>query len=102
MPPHYIGVKPRKNGTFGLWTPKNCVDILPKNNVPSGGKPKGQKYYFDGLSDREFAFNVVRSFIGLPIDPVVNTSISEKIQKVIEKYKENFEYVNQQERYMLI
>ena len=99
VPPHYIGVKPRKNGTFGLWTPKNCVDILPKNTVPSGGKPKGQKYYFDGLSDREFAFNVVRSFIGLPLVPVVVTSISDKIQTVIKKYKENFEYINKEERY---
>ena len=92
--PHHIGIKPKKNGNFGMWAKKEYVDALPKELVPKDNKPKGQVLHFVSINNLEFAKNVARVLAG---DTV--STVSDKLKFIIGKYKENFATVDKQERY---
>ena len=92
--PHHIGIKPKKNGNFGMWAKREYVDALPKELVPDGSKPKGQVLHFVSIDNKVFAMNVAKVLAG---DTVC--TISDKLKFIIGKYKENFATVNKQERY---
>ena len=92
--PHHIGIKPKKNGNFGMWAKKEYVDALPKELVPKDNKPKRQVLHFVSINNLEFAKNVARVLAG---DTV--STVSDKLKFIIGKYKENFATVDKQERY---
>lgn len=92
--PHHIGIKPKKNGSFGMWAKREYVDALPKDSVPEGFKPKGQVLHFVSIDNKVFAMNVARVLAG---DAV--STVSDKIKFIIGKYKENFAAINKEERY---
>lgn len=94
-PPHFIGVKPKKDGKFGLWAKREYVDALPKGTIPAWETLKGQTYHYNSIDNTAFACNVARVLAGLE----VKNPISDKLQFVIEKYKENFDEVDKEERY---
>ena len=96
--PHHIGIKAKKKGLFGMWAKKEYVDALPVGSKPDGWELKGQTYHFRSISNIDFALNVARAMVGAEIMSM-NNSISEKLKFIIEKYKENFDTVNKQERY---
>ena len=33
--PHHIGIKPKKNGFFGMWAKRDFVDMLPTEFIPT-------------------------------------------------------------------
>ena len=100
--PHHIGIKPKKNGFFGMWAKRDFVDMLPTEFIPTEIKLKGQTYHFNSINNTDFALNVARALAGVPIMPMKISTVSEKIRFIIEKYKENFVSVDKEERYKWI
>ena len=96
--PHYIGVKAKKNGFFGMWVKREFADALPAGSMPNGVKLKGQTYHFQSIDNVEFALNVARVLSGAETTSMKN-SLSDKIKYIIRHYKDNFDTVNNQERY---
>ena len=74
--PHHIGIKPKKNGNFGMWAKREYVDALPKELVPDGSKPKGQVLHFVSIDNKVFAMNVAKVLAG---DTV--STISDKLTR---------------------
>ena len=95
--PHYMGIKPLKNGSFRMWARKDYVDVLPSELIPADRELVGQMYHFKAGYNRNFPRNVAKVMSGKYEDP-----IKEKIQFVIQKYKENFATVDKDERYKWI
>ena len=97
--PHHIGLKPKQKGKFGMWAKREYVEAIPKNLIPNTAELIYQTYHFQSINDTSFALNVARALAGQAIAINPTSNISKKIQLVIKKYKDNFEYINQQERY---
>jgi hypothetical protein len=62
--PHHIGIKPKKNGKFGMFAKKKYIDALPEDSVPTDRKLKGRVLHFISIDNKMFAMNVARILAG--------------------------------------
>lgn len=100
--PHHIGIKPTRGGRFAMWAKKDYVHALSQHNHVGYTKLKGRVYHYLSIDDYDLVFDLAKILADGIVEPENHNVISQKIQFVIKKYKENFWSVDKNERYKWI